>query len=171
MESTPHAIERTTANSSQVEVRAADFLSPLAVRLVSQLNRELEGRYPEEGANHFELDATELVEGRGAFVIAYLDGEPVGCGAVRRINTNECEIKRMFVAPPARGRGIGGKILGELESVARDLGAQRLVLETGTRQPDAIAMYARAGFKQIPLFGDYASTPHPELTACMAKDL
>jgi GNAT superfamily N-acetyltransferase len=171
MESTPHAIKRTTANSSPVEVRPADFLSPLAARLVSELNHELEDRYPEEGANHFELDATELVGGRGAFVIAYLDGEPVGCGAVRRINSAECEIKRMYVAPSARGHGIGGKILGELEVVARDLGARRLVLETGTRQPEALAMYTRAGFKQIPLFGEYALTPHPELTVCMAKDL
>jgi GNAT superfamily N-acetyltransferase len=95
----------------------------------------------------------------------------VGCGAVRRIAPTVCEIKRMYVVPNARGRGIGYRILAELESIARGLGAARLVLETGVRQPDAIALYRRAGFMTIPLFGGYADTPHPELSVCMEKDL
>ncbi len=59
----------------------------------------------------------------------------------------------------------------ELEAIARQLGASRLVLETGVRQPEALALYGRAGFVPIPLFGPYVSTPHPELTVCMAKEL
>jgi GNAT superfamily N-acetyltransferase len=58
-----------------------------------------------------------------------------------------------------------------LEAEARRLGAIRLVLETGPRQPEAIALYSRAGFSPIPLFGDYLNSPHPELSVCMAKDL
>lgn len=77
----------------------------------------------------------------------------------------------MYVAPSARGRGVGKRILAELEAEARRLGARRLVLETGPRQPEATAIYQRAGFEQIPLFGDYLNSPHPELSLCMAKDL
>ena len=95
----------------------------------------------------------------------------MGCGAVLRIEPNVAEIKRMYVAPSARGRGVGRQILNELEAIARQLGAARLVLETGVRQPEARALYDRAGFTEIPLFGDYVDTPHPELSVCMAKDL
>ena len=77
----------------------------------------------------------------------------------------------MYVAPTARGKGIGRTILRELEAEARRLGACRLVLETGPRQPEAIAVYERAGFVRIPLFGEYLNTPHPDLSVCMAKDL
>jgi GNAT superfamily N-acetyltransferase len=157
--------------SSDAVVRREDFLSPTAHRLISQLNDELDERYPEEGANHFDLDAEEVAEGRGAFLVAYISDEPIGCGAVRRISPTVCEIKRMYVAPHARGRRVGRRILDELESIARHLGASRLVLETGVRQPEALALYARAGFTVIPLFGSYADTPHPELSVCMAKEL
>ncbi|MEX2306127.1 MAG: GNAT family N-acetyltransferase [Pirellulales bacterium] len=128
-------------------------------------------RYPEDGANFFHLDPEELTNGRGAFFIAYIAEQPVGCGAVRRIEPNMAEIKRMYVAPKARGRGVGRQILAALEMEARRLDVNRLVLETGPRQPEAIALYTRAGFSQIPLFGDYLNTPYPELSVCMAKDL
>jgi GNAT superfamily N-acetyltransferase len=77
----------------------------------------------------------------------------------------------MYVAPTARGLGVGRQILNALEAEARRLGARRLVLETGPRQPEALALYAHAGFTQIPLFGEYLDTPHPDLSVCMAKDL
>jgi putative acetyltransferase len=156
---------------TEIEVRKEDFLSPLAERLICALNQELDERYPEEGANHFGLDAEEVAEGRGAFLVAYVDDKPVGCGAVRHIAPTIAEIKRMYVAPSARNRGVGRQVLNELESIARQLGAARLVLETGVRQPEAIALYTRVGFTEIPLFGDYVHTPHPELTVCMEKML
>jgi GNAT superfamily N-acetyltransferase len=131
----------------------------------------LDARYTEEGANHFDLNGAEVAEGHGAFLVAYVDNEPVGCGAVRRIAPTVCEIKRMYVVPSARGRGAGRRILDELELIARQLGASRLVLETGVRQPEALALYTHAGFTTIPLFGSYADTPHPELSVCMAKHL
>jgi ribosomal protein S18 acetylase RimI-like enzyme len=62
-------------------------------------------------------------------------------------------------------------VLQELEDIARRLGATRIVLETGPRQPEALALYRRAGFAEIPLFGDYLHSPHPELSVCMAKSL
>jgi len=151
-----------------IEIRREHLLAPVSQQLILALNTELEARYPEDGANFFRLDAEEVAEGRGAFLIAYADGQPVGCGAVRRIDADEAEIKRMYVAPQARGRGVGKRIVAELEAVARQLGVRRLVLETGPRQPDAIAVYERAGFVEIPLFGEYVGS---NFSVCMAKNL
>ncbi len=155
----------------QLRVRPEDLHAPAAQQLICALNAELTARYPEEGANHFHLEAREVSEGQGAFFIAYLHHEPVGCGAVRRIEPDVAEIKRMYVVPRVRGRGVGGRILNALEAEARRLGVRRLVLETGPRQPEAIALYARSGFTEIPLFGDYLNSPHPELSVCLAKEL
>jgi GNAT superfamily N-acetyltransferase len=155
--------------SSAIEIRRADILSSVAGELIRALNAELMARYPEPGANHFQLDAEEVAEGRGGFFIAYIEEKPVGCGAVRRLESLVAEIKRMYVAPEARGMGIGRQILDALEAEAQKLGARRIVLETGPRQPEAIALYSRAGFLRIPLFGEYLQSP--DFSVCMAKDL
>jgi GNAT superfamily N-acetyltransferase len=152
----------------QAELRRADISSPVAQPLIAALNAELDARYPEEGANYFRLHPDEVSNGRGAFFVAYLGERAVGCGAVRRIEPHVAEIKRMYVAPEARGRRIGRQILNELEAEARQLGATRLVLETGPRQPEAIALYRHAGFSEVPLFGEYIGS---EFSVCMAKDL
>lgn len=154
--------------ATTIQVRREDILSPTAQHLIHSLNAELESRYPEEGANFFRLDPDEVSEGRGGFFIAYADKLPVGCGAIRRIEPTVAEIKRMYVAPGNRGRGIGGKILTELEAEALRLAVHRVVLETGPRQPEAIAIYKRAGFVEIPLFGEYVD---PRYSFCMAKNV
>jgi putative acetyltransferase len=149
-------------------VRRADLRSPAARRLIDALNAELAARYPEPGANHFRLDAEEVAANRGAFLVGYLDGEPVACGAIRCIDAGVAEIKRMYVIPAARGRGFSAAILNALEEKAGELGVRRLVLETGPRQSEALALYRRAGFVPIPRFGEYLGS---ELSLCMAKDL
>jgi GNAT superfamily N-acetyltransferase len=154
--------------TTEIDVRRADISSPLAQQLISALNAELDNRYPEEGANFFRLDAEEVADGRGAFLVATIDGRAVGCGAVRRIEPHMAEIKRMYVAPEVRGRGVGRQLLVSLEAEARRLGVRRLVLETGPRQPEALALYRGAGYVEIPLFGEYIGT---EFSVCMAKDL
>jgi putative acetyltransferase len=151
-----------------LRIERAHLSSPVAQALITALNAELDARYPEPGANHFRLDEDEVAPGRGAFLLAYLGEEAIGCGAVRRTSDAEGEIKRMYVAPHLRGRGAGGAILAALEAEARQLGLARLVLETGERQPEALALYARFGFARIPLFGEYVDSP---LSVCMAKDL
>lgn len=151
-----------------VEVRNHDLTSEVAQRLIKALNAELEARYPEEGANFFRLDPDEVSDGRGAFLVAYIDGKPVGCGAVRRIEPNVAEIKRMYVDPSVRGRRVGRRILDALESHARRLNARRIVLETGPRQPEAIALYEHAGFSAIPLYGEYIDS---KFSVCFAKDI
>ena len=165
------AAANETTPASAIEIRRIDLTSAVAAQLIAALNAELEGRYTEEGANHFRLDADEVADGRGAFLVAYDGTRPVGCGAVRRIEPHVAEIKRMYVAPAARGRGVGRLVLQELETIARQLGAIRIVLETGPRQPEALALYRRAGFVEVPLFGDYLHSPHPELSVCMEKQL
>ena len=136
--------------------------------LIEALNAELSGTYPEEGACHFRLDAHEVADGQGAFLIAFRSGNPVGCGAIRRIDAQTGEIKRMYVVPQERGRGLGRAILNALEAEAQCLGVSRLVLETGVRQSEAQALYQRAGFSRIAPFGEYVGSP---LSVCLAKNL
>jgi GNAT superfamily N-acetyltransferase len=151
-----------------IEVRRETIASAVAHTLIMALNEELSRRYPEEGANHFRLDPDEVAEGRGAFLVAYASGKPLGCGAIRRLDDDTAEIKRMYVLPSARGRGIGRAVLTALEAEARRLGAKRMVLETGERQPEALALYTKAGFSRIAAFGEYVGSP---LSVCMAKEL
>jgi GNAT superfamily N-acetyltransferase len=151
-----------------IQVRSAALASSEAQALIAALNAELRARYPEPGATHFSLDEDEVGPGRGAFLIAALDGSPVGCGAVRLIGRDTAELKRMYVAPEARGLGTGRRILEALEAEARSLGAARLVLETGVRQREALRLYERAGFTRIPPFGEYVGSP---LSVCMGKPL
>lgn len=154
--------------AADLVVERADLLSAQALALIAALDADLAGRYPELGGAHVCLDPAEVAPGHGAFLIATRAGRSVGCGAVRRIEPGVGEIKRMYVRPEARGQRIGRAVLGALEAEARRLGLQRLVLETGLRQPEAIAMYERAGFSRIPAFGEYADSP---LCVCMGKDL
>lgn len=151
-----------------VVIRPSRLDAAAARALIAALNAELLDRYPEEGATHFDLAADEVAPGRGAFVVAWRDDAAVGCGAVRRIEDGVAEIKRMFVAASARGIGVGGRILAHLEAEARALGSTRLVLEAGERQPEALALYRRAGFVEIPRFGPYVDSP---LSLCMGKTL
>jgi transketolase len=152
----------------RIEIRRAEMTSSVARELIAALNAELSIRYREPGANHFQLDPTEVAEGQGAFLVAYAGDEPVGCGAVRRNDAHTAEIKRMYVAPASRSGGVARRVLAALELEARGLGVHRIVLETGIRNPDALALYTRAGFAEIPPFGEYVGSP---LSVCMAKDL
>ncbi len=125
--------------------------------------------YPEAGATHFRLDPEEVAPGRGAFVVAFAGDAPVGCGAMRRIEPETGELKRMYVVPSARGTGIGRALVDALEREARHIGIRRLVLETGIRQIAALALYEHTGFGRIPLYGEYAKSA--DTSICMGKDL
>jgi GNAT superfamily N-acetyltransferase len=152
-----------------ITVARADIQSPAAQVLIAALNEELSRMYPEPGATHFRVDADEVAEGRGTFLIATQGGRAIACGALRRIDNGVGEIKRMYVVPEERGRGISRVVLAALEDEARTLGLSRLLLETGIRQSAAIALYERSGFQRIPAYGEYVMSP--ETSVCMAKDL
>lgn len=152
-----------------ITVQREEIASQPARELIGALNNELSGVYPEAGATHFALNPDEVAPGRGVFLVAYREGVPVGCGAVRLINAGTAELKRMYVGPPCRGTGIGLRLLQALESEARGLGAERLVLETGVRQAAALALYRRNGFERIPLYGEYCLSP--DTSVCLGKAL
>jgi putative acetyltransferase len=161
-----------------VELTAESLTSDAAKSLITALNAELSAMYPEPGANHFGLDPSEVAPGSGIFLIARFGGRPVGCGALRRLRDDSLvrdlgprvgELKRMYVAREVRGRGIGRAILTRLEEEARALGLVQLVLETGIRQTDALALYERAGFTSIPPYGEYAASA--ATSVCLSKDL
>jgi len=123
--------------------------------------------FPEPGSTHFSLSDTQVAAGNGAYLVAYLDDVAVGCGAVRRLDETTAEIKRMYVNPSVRGRGIGRALVEALEREARSVGATRIVLETGTRLESAIKLYEAMGYARIPLFGEYLSSPNTSL--CFGK--
>lgn len=133
-------------------------LAPEATALITELNAYLDDLY-HPGDNHFRLEAEEVSGERGAFFLARLDGRPVGCGAIRVLAEDRAEVKRMYVRPDARGRGVGRAILERLQREARDRGAVELVLEMGDDQPDARALYESFGFVPVPCFGEYLATP------------
>ena len=156
------------SDALHVRIRDEPLDSPASRDLIARLDAEIAARYPEPGALHFGLDPDEVAPDRGAFVVAYAGEVAVACGGVRLVERETAEVKRMFVVPAQRGRGVAGQVLGVLEARARTLGATRLVLETGTRQPEAIALYSRSGFARIEPFGEYVGEP---LSVCMGKSL
>ena len=153
-----------------MRVERADIQSPEALQLIDALNAELTAAYSDTpGANHFRVDSSEVAPGQGTYVIAWRGETPIGCGAVRRLDAKTAEIKRMYVIPPERSAGVGRRIVLELESQARVLGVDRVVLETGTKQAVAIALYEKLGFERIPPFGEYVASAATSI--CMAKRL
>jgi putative acetyltransferase len=134
--------------------------------LVAALDADLMRRYPGESTNG--VDAREFREAGGYFLLARRGSEAVGCGAFRPIDARTVEIKRMFVDPRCRGRGIARAVLDGLEAEARRRGYVRSILETGVRQPEAIALYRSVGYVPIAPFGPYVESP---LSVCFGKDL
>jgi putative acetyltransferase len=122
--------------------------------------------YPAE-SNHM-LDIASLQRPGVTFLVARVDGHALGCGAVVSSGDGWAEIKRMFVSPQARGLKLGRRLLERIEAIARGNGERRLRLETGTKQPEALALYRSAGFKEIGPFGAYRPDP---LSLFMEKSL
>ncbi|CAL9354654.1 hypothetical protein SUDANB95_00539 [Actinosynnema sp. ALI-1.44] len=121
------------------------------------------------------VDPAQFAAPLGHFVVGYLDGVPVACGGWRAhdvedapIRPGDAEIKRMYTADSVRGRGLSRVVLAELEASARAVGRTRMVLETGTRQPEAIRLYETSGYERIDNFGVYRH--HPD-SLCFAKEL
>ena len=165
-------------NANALDISAEPLMGPVAQSLIATLNAELSALYPEPGATHFQLDAAQVAPGAGAFLVARRDGQPIGCGALRRLTGADVvaqlgnhvgELKRMFVAREGRGTGIGRALLAQLEMEARALGLSRVVLETGSRQHEALALYRRAGYTDIPAYGEYSLSPGTSV--CLAKAL
>jgi GNAT superfamily N-acetyltransferase len=132
--------------------------------LVAALLDDLRARYGAEDPDR--PDASELAPPSGVFLVAWVGEEPVGCGGVRAHAGNVGELKRMYVKRAARRTGVARAVLTELESRARRLGYERLRLETGVRQPEAIELYRSAGYEPIEPYGIYRDEP---LSRCFEK--
>jgi putative acetyltransferase len=152
-----------------LDIRRSTLTSSDAARLIAALNRELTATFPEPGATHFALSESQVTAGGGAFLVAYLDDVPVGCGAVRRLDETTAELKRMYVDRSVRRRGIARALVEALEREARLIGVTTVVLETGTRLEPAIRFYEAMGYTRIPLFGEYRVSP--ETSLCFGKSL
>ncbi len=122
--------------------------------LVQRLDEDLRQRYPAIAIHG--LHPQDIADPHLMFLVASVDGQADGCGALRDLKPGVGEVKRMFVLPEFRGRGIARQILLALESTARERGYSTLRLETGTRQPEAIQLYRSGGYGEIPCFGEYA---------------
>jgi putative acetyltransferase len=136
-----------------VIVRAVEWEDPASVSLRAAQRAEIAERY---GTPDSEPGPAPTASDIAVFLVAFDGAEPVGCGGLRPIDERHGEVKRMFVPPSRRGSGVSVAILRALEDAARDRGWDRLVLETGDRQPDAIRFYEREGYTRIPNFGHYA---------------
>jgi GNAT superfamily N-acetyltransferase len=152
------------------------FDHPDAVKLNDQVQLEYAERYRSEG-DLTSLDPVEFAPPCGLYLIAYEDdGTPVATGGWRSQETNEegyadgdAELKRMFVIPEARGRGLARRVLGLLESDAAACGRARMVLETGDMQPEAISLYLSSGYVPAPRkFGLYRESTS---SRCFVKPL
>jgi GNAT superfamily N-acetyltransferase len=123
---------------------------------------------PDEGARTYtDLDLSYapslvrlLADRRGGVLVAYVADEPVACGAVRLLDPETAEIKRMFVTPDRRGRGVGRRLLDALERAAADLGCRRVRLDTGERQRAALALYRSAGYAEIEAYNVQPGASH-----------
>ncbi|MCY4485643.1 MAG: GNAT family N-acetyltransferase [Deltaproteobacteria bacterium] len=140
-----------------VEIRPLAPADPAVRRLIGELDRLQTSLYPAE-SNH--LDPIEVLEGSDVtFLAAFVGGEAVGCGAVKRMPGGYGEIKRVFVDPAARRRGVGRAMMEALETDLLTHGIDLARLETGVRQPEALALYEHSGYVRIPPFGDYREDP------------
>ncbi len=133
--------------------------------LVSLLDAELTVRDGEEYSFYAQFNKIDSIS---EVVVAYSDNGAIGCGAIKAYSERTAEVKRMFVKPENRGRGVAGEILGELENWARELNFNEFILETGFKQPEAIALYKRSGYIVIRNYGQYVGV---ENSVCMLKEI
>ncbi|MFF4039523.1 GNAT family N-acetyltransferase [Streptomyces sp. NPDC001816] len=158
-----------------MNIRRVRFDHPDAVKLNDEVQAEYHLRYG-DGGDATVLDAADFAPPRGAYLIAYDEHDrPVATGGWRSQDRNEegnedgdAELKRMFVVEAMRGRGLARRILAVLEEDARAAGRVRMVLETGTKQPEAVALYISSGYEPCAKFGYYR---HYEESLCYAKQL
>lgn len=137
-----------------------------AVALIALLDADIHKRLP--GLPVHGLRPNEGLDPNLTFYIARLGGQAVGCGGLRYLQPGIGEVKRMFVRPEVRGQGVARKILSRLEERARELGYERVWLETSNQHTEAMALYRACGYTDIPKYGEYLDSP---ISVCFEKRL
>ncbi len=133
--------------------------------LVKALDKDLALR---DGAEHGFYSRFNKIDLIRHAIVAYEQDTPVGCGAIKAFSADAMEVKRMFVPPDKRGKGIASTVLAALELWAKELGYKKTVLETGKRQPEAIELYKKNGYAIIPNYGQYVGIDN---SVCFEKAL
>ena len=157
---------------AELEIRRVGYGQPDALRLIEEVQAEYVQRYG--GRDATPLEQAMFDPPAGSFFVGYVAGEAVATGAWRRTDvsafgaTSVAEIKRMYVVPRLRGVGLARLMLAHLEATAAEAGFEALVLETGNRQPEAIALYESSGYVPVPGFGYYRDEP---LSRCFGKPI
>ncbi|HKN97971.1 MAG TPA: GNAT family N-acetyltransferase [Pseudonocardiaceae bacterium] len=154
-------------------IQPVAYDDPVAAALIDEVQQEYVVRYG--GHDATRVSADEFAPPRGLFLVGYAGGVPVACGGWRAHDAadpgfadGDAEVKRMYVTPAARGRGFARAILAELERTAARAGRRRIMLETGSKQPEAIALYESSGYRPVPNFGTYRHEPS---SRCYGKEL
>ena len=137
-----------------VLLRGVPYDDPVARDLVARVQQEYVERYG--GPDAAVVDPAEFLPPAGLFLAASVGDEPAGCGAWRVHAPGVVEVKRVFVAPAFRRRGLAELIMSTLEGSAARAGHREVVLNTGRRQPEALALYDRLGYRPVPGYGVYA---------------
>ena len=148
-----------------ISVIRTDSTSQDFIELVKHLNADLADR---DGDDHPFYAQYNKINKIKYVIVAYENGNPVGCGAIKEYESTTMEIKRMYTLPGNRGKGIATRVLEELEIWAGELSGEKCILETGIKQPEAIGLYKKNGYKQIPNYGQYAGI---ENSVCFEKDI
>ena len=151
--------------SLMIKLLRTDSQHPDFISLVAQLDSLLAELDGEEHAFYNSLNKIDTIKNA---IVVYEDNKPVACGAIREHSPSAMEVKRMYTVPEYRGRGIATMVLNELEKWAAELSYKKCILETGNRQPDAIHLYSRQGYRRIPNYGKYVNV---ENSICFEKEL
>lgn len=149
-----------------LDIRNVDTMNKDLHGLIAKLDKDLYSRYPADEVFVLDFNDPDIREVR--FIVAYDGDLPVGCGAIRPLDTEAVELKRFYVEPEYRRQGIAARMLAHLEKLAGELGFILLKLETGTEQPEANAFYEKNGYVSIPPYGEYADCPS---SLCYEKKL
>jgi GNAT superfamily N-acetyltransferase len=139
-----------------MRIQVVAYDDPDAVALIEEVQQEYVHRYG--GRDDTPVDAAEFAPPGGLFLVGYLADAGVACGGWRSHGT-DAELKRMYVRSDARRAGLARQLLAELERTAAAAGHQRMILETGSKQPEAVALYRAAGYRTVSPFGHYANAP------------
>lgn len=143
--------------TSAERLRPLRYEDPVAQHLVERVQEEYVVRYG--GRDAAVVDPAEFDPPSGLFLVAEVDGVPAGCGAWRVLPSGDVEIKRVYVEPAFRRRGLARRLMAALEESAARAGHRSVVLNTGQQQPEAIALYERLGYRAVPGYGVYACAP------------
>lgn len=148
-----------------IHIHRTDSSNPNFQELVRKLDTYLARIDGEENAFYAQYNKIDLLK----HAVVILEGEiPVACGAIKELDADSMEVKRMYTDVSARGKGYAKRTLSELEKWAKEMGYKSCVLETGKRQPDAIALYQSSGYQLIPNYGQYQGI---ENSVCFQKML